>query len=238
MTRTCVAQVVSLACAHRVPCVVSVRPCCVFDSLRLLHFPLSAVHLLSYRPVFPPRHQTHLPRCGGQIPCALPPMRTLALLPSTTLSQDLASQRWYRWFRGGEGSRFDSFSMAFRWLAATWAVSVDKTHTLQACTCTRTSLRKVSDALTPVVHTGEQQAAGSCTSTHALTAEVSGCGHLVASEPDVVQKWQSSLGYFNGLLLSTGIVGMWMLEQSVVVEFREFLLDSPWHRTALSWDID
>ena len=34
-------------------------------------------------------HQLHLPRCGGQIPCALQPMRTLALLPSTTL-------RWHK----------------------------------------------------------------------------------------------------------------------------------------------
>ena len=51
------------------------RLCCVFDSLRLLHFPLLAVHLLSSRPVFPPNHQLHLPRCGGQIPCALQLMR-------------------------------------------------------------------------------------------------------------------------------------------------------------------
>ena len=63
------------------------RSCCVFDSLRLLHFPLFAVYLLSYHPVFSPVHQLHLPRCGGQIPCALQLMRTLALLPSTTLSQ-------------------------------------------------------------------------------------------------------------------------------------------------------
>ena len=63
------------------------RSCCVFDSLRLLHFPLFAVYLLSYRPVFPSGHQLHLPRCGGQIPCALQLMRTLAPLPSTTLSQ-------------------------------------------------------------------------------------------------------------------------------------------------------
>ena len=62
------------------------RSCCVFDSLRFLHFPLFAVYLLSYRPVFPSGHQLHRPRCGGQIPCALQLMRTLALLPSTTLS--------------------------------------------------------------------------------------------------------------------------------------------------------
>ena len=86
-TRTCVAQVTSLACAQHIPCVISMRSCCVFDSLRLLHFLLFAVHLLSYHPVFPPGHQLHLPRCGGQIPCALLLMRTLALLPSTTLSQ-------------------------------------------------------------------------------------------------------------------------------------------------------
>ena len=36
--------------------------------------------------VLPPAHQLHLPRCGGQIPCALSLMRTLALLPSTILS--------------------------------------------------------------------------------------------------------------------------------------------------------
>ena len=83
MTRTCVAQVVSLACAHHIPCVISMRSCCVFDSLRVLHFPLFAVYLLSYHPVFLPGHQLHLPRCGGQISCALQLMRTL---PSTTLS--------------------------------------------------------------------------------------------------------------------------------------------------------
>ena len=60
------------------------RSCCVFDSLRLLHFLLLAVYLLSYRPVFPPGHQLLPPRCGGQIPCALQLMRTLAPLPSTT----------------------------------------------------------------------------------------------------------------------------------------------------------
>ena len=55
-------------------------------SLRRLHFPLLPHHLLSYRPVLPSARQLHLPGCGGQIPCALPPMRTLAPLPSTTLS--------------------------------------------------------------------------------------------------------------------------------------------------------
>ena len=65
------------------------RSCCVFHSLRLLHFPLFAVYLLSYRPVVPPGHQLHLPRCVGQTPCALQLMRTLAPLPSTTLSHIL-----------------------------------------------------------------------------------------------------------------------------------------------------
>ena len=32
MTRTRVAQVVSLTCAHHIPCVISMRSCCVFDS--------------------------------------------------------------------------------------------------------------------------------------------------------------------------------------------------------------
>ena len=45
-------------------------------SLRRLHFPLSAHHL-SYHPVLPSARQLHLPGGGGQIPCALPPMRTL-----------------------------------------------------------------------------------------------------------------------------------------------------------------
>ena len=63
------------------------RSCVCSDSLRLLHFPPHADHLLSYHPVLPPAHQLHLPRCGGQIPCALQLLRTLAPLPSTTLSQ-------------------------------------------------------------------------------------------------------------------------------------------------------
>ena len=83
MTRTCAAQaqVVCLSCAHHVS-----SSCVGSDSLRLLHFPLFAHHLLSH-PVLPPAHRLHLPGCGGQIPCALQPMRTLAPLPSTTLSQ-------------------------------------------------------------------------------------------------------------------------------------------------------
>ena len=86
MTRTSVAQVVSVACALHIPWVISMRSCCAFDSLRLLHFPLFAIYLLSYRPVFLPGHPLNLPRCGGQIPCALQLMRTLTPLPSTTLS--------------------------------------------------------------------------------------------------------------------------------------------------------
>ena len=63
------------------------RSCVCSDPLRILHFSPSADHLLSYHPVLPPAHQLHLPRCGGQNPCALSLMRTLAPLPSTTLSQ-------------------------------------------------------------------------------------------------------------------------------------------------------
>ena len=63
------------------------RSCCVFDSPRPPHFPLIAVYLLSHRLVFPLGHQLLLPRCGGQIPCALQLMRTMTPLPSTTLSQ-------------------------------------------------------------------------------------------------------------------------------------------------------
>ena len=37
---------------HIISCVIFVRSCCVFDSPRLLHFPLLAVYLLSYRPFF------------------------------------------------------------------------------------------------------------------------------------------------------------------------------------------
>ena len=79
------------------------RSCVCSDFLRLLHFALSAGHLLSYHLVLPPSHQLHLPRCGGQIPCAHSLMRTLALLPSTTLSQNLyghplAGLFWVRQF--------------------------------------------------------------------------------------------------------------------------------------------
>ena len=85
MTRTCVAQVVKLACAPHISCVISMRSCCVFDSLQLLHFPLFALYFLSFRPVFLPGHQLHLPRCEGQIPCELHLMRTLAPLLSANL---------------------------------------------------------------------------------------------------------------------------------------------------------
>ena len=48
---------------------------------------LSLLSIFSLITVFPPSHQLHLPRCGGQIPCALQLMRTLTPLPNTTLSQ-------------------------------------------------------------------------------------------------------------------------------------------------------
>ena len=103
---TRVAQLASLACAHHIPCVISMRSCCVFDSLQLLHFPLFAVCLLSYHPVFPPGHQLHLPRCGGEIPCALQLMRALAPLPSTTLSHSLKSLASAEDFSGGTVTEF------------------------------------------------------------------------------------------------------------------------------------
>ena len=69
---------------HIISCAIFIRLCCVFDSPRL-SLPLLAVHFLSYRLVHLPSLQLLLPRCGGQIPGALPLMRTLAHLPSTTL---------------------------------------------------------------------------------------------------------------------------------------------------------
>ena len=66
--------------AYCIPSHVSCDRCVWLFSLRFLN-------LLSYHTVFPTAHKLHLPGCGGQIPCALPPMRTSALLPSTTLSQ-------------------------------------------------------------------------------------------------------------------------------------------------------
>ena len=71
--------------------------CVCSDSLRLLHFPLFAHHLLSYHPVLPRAHQLHLPPCCGQIPCALSLMRILAPLPSTTLSQVLSPTTATSW---------------------------------------------------------------------------------------------------------------------------------------------
>ena len=90
MTRTCVAQaqVWRAQCTfHIISCVIFMRSCCVFDSPRLLIVPLLAVHFLSHRLLHLPDLQLLLPRCGGQIPCALQLMRAWAPLPSTTLSQ-------------------------------------------------------------------------------------------------------------------------------------------------------
>ena len=85
------AEVWRVQCAfHVISCVIFMRSCCVFDSPRLLTFPLLAVYLRPYRPVFPPGHQLFRPRCGGQIPYVLLLMRTLAPLPSTTLSHIFA----------------------------------------------------------------------------------------------------------------------------------------------------
>ena len=63
---------------------VCLSDCSLFDDSIFLSVltVFSLIHL-----VLPSARQLHLPGCGGQIPCALPPMRTLAPLPSTTLSQ-------------------------------------------------------------------------------------------------------------------------------------------------------
>ena len=79
-------------------------------SLRQLHFLLLSRHLLSYHPVLPSARQLHLPGCGGQIPCALPPMRTLAPLPSTILSQLVHRTHWAAQHRG----------MTWFWNCAAW----------------------------------------------------------------------------------------------------------------------
>ena len=57
-----------------------------------------AVHLLSRLPFHSPDH-LHLP-CGGQEPCALSRMRTLAPLPKTTLSHTRVcmNQSWFMAF--------------------------------------------------------------------------------------------------------------------------------------------
>ena len=73
---------------HVIACVIFMRSCCVFDSPRL-SLPLLAVYLFSFRLVHPPGSQLLLPRCGGQISCTLLLMRTLAPLPSRTISQKL-----------------------------------------------------------------------------------------------------------------------------------------------------
>ena len=63
------------------------RSCCVFDSARL-SLPLLAVYFPSHHLIHLLSLQLLLPRCGGQIPCVLPLMRTTsAPLPSTTFSQ-------------------------------------------------------------------------------------------------------------------------------------------------------
>ena len=54
-------------------------------------------HVLSYHPVLLPAHQHHLPRCGGQIPCALSLMRTLAPLPSTTSHRFSQADKLHHW---------------------------------------------------------------------------------------------------------------------------------------------
>ena len=74
------AQVVCLSCAHHVS---SSFVLTLFDYSTFLTL-LTIISLII--PVLPLAHQLHLPGCGGQIPCALSLMITLAPLPSTTLS--------------------------------------------------------------------------------------------------------------------------------------------------------
>ena len=92
MTRTVRGSSSSLVCAvhisHHLMCHHHAFMLCVwFSTTSLLSSSCCLSSIFSYRPVFLPGHQLLLPRCGGQIPCALPLMRTLAPLPSTTLSQ-------------------------------------------------------------------------------------------------------------------------------------------------------
>ena len=80
-------------------CIIFMRSCCVLlDSLRLFFLPF-AFHLLSHLPFHSPDH-LNLP-CGGQEPCALLRVRTLASWPRTILSQS----RWRRQF--GSEARFE-----------------------------------------------------------------------------------------------------------------------------------
>ena len=76
---------------HVISCIIFMRSCCVLDSPRLF-LRLLADYLLSYRPVHLPCSQLLLlPRCGGQIPCALSLMTTLQpcrVRPSHILCQD------------------------------------------------------------------------------------------------------------------------------------------------------
>ena len=70
---------------------------------------------------FPPGHQLLLPRCGGQIPCALLLMRTLAPLPSTTLSQKpWHKQMLCRWSVRSEGRYSKSIGKIWRCPRSGW----------------------------------------------------------------------------------------------------------------------
>ena len=64
--------------------------------------------LSSYLLVLPLAHQLHLPGCGGQIPCALSLMRTLAPLPRTTLSQVMSPATCRRRADRSEGEGLSS----------------------------------------------------------------------------------------------------------------------------------
>ena len=86
--------------------------CLILHDFSLFLFLLSFFSLLSS--CFPPGHQLHLPRCGGQIPCALQIMRTLALLPRTTLShcqRTKITRAPCRRRIGGAGPRAENFGV-------------------------------------------------------------------------------------------------------------------------------
>ena len=80
----------SCVCRARITCHDSSSCVHVFVLTLFDYFTfLSLSTIFSYHLVLPPAHQLHFPQCVGQIPCALQQMRTLAPLPSITISQSL-----------------------------------------------------------------------------------------------------------------------------------------------------
>ena len=85
----------------------------------------SSPSFLSYHSVLLSARQLHLPGCGGQIPCALPPIRTLAPLPSTTLSHIL--ERAVGW---NVDQDLEQFFHAIKWILEEliWVQTVSALH--------------------------------------------------------------------------------------------------------------